>query len=286
MKILLRHANIFLWGGVLKLCLADRLGIYVDAVYANIPQHNGTTLLLTSILYTIQIYADFAGYTLIAIGSGKLFGIELSINFNRPYFSKTVTEFWHRWHISLTTWLRDYIYFPLGGNRCNKIRWMLNTMIVFLISGIWHGAAYTFIIWSALHGICLILEKEIYGKKLKSISSKLSFFNTLRMILTFFIVSFAWIFFRADNFNNAILIIKKIFTTHGTPFVDADTMVYAFAFLVLVFITEFIEEFYQGKIRFMSSKFTLVRWCTYITMAVMIILFGVLDGGSFIYFQF
>lgn len=131
--------RLMLIGGMMKLCLADRLGIYVDTVYANITHHNGTTLLFTSILYTIQIYADFAGYSLMAVGSGKLLGVELQTNFIRPYFAKTVTDFWRRWHISLTTWFRDYIYFPLGGNRCSKVRWIFNTMIVFTISGLWHG---------------------------------------------------------------------------------------------------------------------------------------------------
>lgn len=146
-SIAVSACKLILLGAVMKLCLADRLGIYVDAVYANLAQHNGTTLFLASVLYAIQIYADFAGYSLIAIGCGRLLGIELSINFNRPYFAKTLSDFWRRWHISLTTWFRDYIYFPLGGNRCGKARWICNTIIVFVISGLWHGAAYNFIIW-------------------------------------------------------------------------------------------------------------------------------------------
>lgn len=189
----------FLLGGVMKLCLADRLGIYVDTVYANIGQHNGTTLLFASVLYSIQIYADFAGYSLMAIGCGKLLGIELPTNFIRPYFARTVTDFWRRWHISLTTWFRDYIYFPLGGNRCSKARWMLNTMIVFTVSGLWHGAAYTFIIWGALHGACMVVERIIYGDKIKTISDKFSIANLLRLMVTFSIVNFAWIFFRVNN---------------------------------------------------------------------------------------
>lgn len=199
----------FLLGAVMKLCLADRLGIYVDTVYANIGQHNGTTLLFASVLYSIQIYADFAGYSLMAIGSGKLLGIELPTNFIRPYFARTVTDFWRRWHISLTTWFRDYIYFPLGGNRCTKARWMLNTMIVFTVSGLWHGAAYTFIIWGALHGACMVVERIIYGDKIKTISDKFSIANLLRLMVTFSIVNFAWIFFRVNNLVDVILIIKK-----------------------------------------------------------------------------
>lgn len=275
-----------LWGGVLKLCLADRLGIYVDAVYGNIANHNGTTLLLTSILYTIQIYADFAGYSLMAIGSGKLLGIELPENFVRPYFAKTVTEFWRRWHISLTTWFRDYIYFPLGGNRVKRSRWMLNTMIVFTVSGLWHGAEYTFIIWGAFHGLCMIVERLIYGNRIKEISDRLTLPNVVRMVLTFCIVSFAWIFFRAENFGDASMIVGKIFTSHGSVFTDPDTMVYGFGFLLLVFVVDFLTEFCGGRFQLLNNKHTVVRWVTYLAMIAMILLFGVLDGGSFIYFQF
>lgn len=275
-----------LWGGVLKLCLADRLGIYVDAVYGNIANHNGTTLLLTSVLYTIQIYADFAGYSLMAIGSGKLLGIELPTNFIRPYFAKTVTEFWRRWHISLTTWFRDYIYFPLGGNRVKRSRWMLNTMIVFTVSGLWHGAEYTFIIWGAFHGLCMIVERLIYGNKIKEISERLTLLNIVRMVVTFCIVSFAWIFFRAENCADASMIVGKIFTSHGSVFTDPDTMVYGFGFLLLVFVVDFITEFCGGRFQLLNNKHTVVRWVTYLAMIVMILLFGVLDGGSFIYFQF
>lgn len=275
-----------LLGGIMKLCLADRLGVYVDAVYANILQHNGTTLLFTSILYTIQIYADFAGYSLMAIGSGKLLGIDLPTNFIRPYFAKTITEFWRRWHISLTTWFRDYIYFPLGGNRVDKFRWMLNTMIVFVLSGLWHGAAYTFLIWGALHGVCMIVERLVYGDKIKQIENRLTFGNILRILFTFCIVSFAWIFFRAETLSDAIIIIEKIFTSCGSLFVDPDTLVYSFLFMILIFAVDFVDEFFLGRFKLLNSKVLLIRWGTYAVLVLMILLFGVLDGGSFIYFQF
>ena len=278
--------KLILLGGVMKLCLADRLGIYVDAIYANIAQHNGTTLLLTSIMYTIQIYADFAGYSLMAIGSGRLLGIELPSNFIRPYFAKTVTDFWRRWHISLTTWFRDYIYFPLGGNRCSKARWMLNTMIVFTVSGLWHGAAYTFIIWGAMHGACMVIERLVYGEKIKHISNKFSIANLFRLMLTFTIVNFAWVFFRVSDLGDVMTIFRKIFTEPGMPFVDADTMVYALMFAFLAFVVDFMEEYFSGKVKLMNSRYTLVRWATYVALVVMVLLFGVLDGGSFIYFQF
>lgn len=268
------------------MCLADRLGIYVDAVYANIAQHSGTTLFLTSIMYTIQIYADFAGYSLMAIGSGRLLGIELPTNFIRPYFALTVTDFWRRWHISLTTWFRDYIYFPLGGNRCSKARWIINTMIVFMVSGLWHGAAYTFVIWGAMHGACMVIERLVYGDKIKTITNKLSVANALRWMVTFAIVNFAWIFFRVNNLSDVMTIFQKIFTNTGRIFIDADTMLCAFMFAILVFVVDFVDEYYSGKVRLLNSRYTIVRWATYIALVVMVLLFGVLDGGSFIYFQF
>ena len=274
-----------LMGAVMKLCLADRLGIYVDTVYANIPQHNGTTLMFASVLYTIQIYADFAGYSMMAVGSGKLLGIELQTNFIRPYFSKTVTEFWRRWHISLTTWFRDYIYFPLGGNRVSKARWMLNTMIVFTVSGLWHGAAYTFLIWGALHGACMIAERLLYGKRIKEISDRLTFPNILRMLLTFCIVSFAWIFFRAETIGDATSIISRIFLSHGSLFIDVNTLSMAFLAFVIVFMYDFTQE-YGVRLKLLNSRFTVVRYATAAFLICYIIGFGVLNGGSFIYFQF
>lgn len=277
--------ELVLMGAVMKLCLADRLGIYVDAVYSNIIQHSGITLFFSSILYTIQIYADFAGYSLMAIGCGKLFGIELQTNFIRPYFSKTVTEFWRRWHISLTTWFRDYIYFPLGGNRVGKIRWMFNTMVVFIVSGLWHGAAYSFLIWGALHGVCMIIERLMYGRKIKEIESELTYTNILRILLTFSIISFAWIFFRADSLSDAIEIITKIVTNNGTLFVDIETWSLALLALIIVFAYDLAQE-YKLQIRFLDSRHRVIRYVTTIFLLCYIIGFGVLNGGSFIYFQF
>lgn len=277
--------KLILWGGVMKLCLADRLGIYVDTIYANIAQHNGTTLLITSILYSIQIYADFAGYSLMAIGFGKLLGIDLQTNFIRPYFAKTVTDFWRRWHISLTTWFRDYIYFPLGGNRCSKARWALNTLIVFTISGLWHGAAYTFIIWGAMHGVCMVIERLVYGEKIKQLSDKFSMSNIIRIIITFTIVNFAWIFFRINNLGDVMQILKKIFTEPGKPFLDTNTLLMGFVAMVIIFIYDLVKEKHLNM-HSLSSRFMVVRYLTAIMLIVYILAFGVLNGGSFIYFQF
>lgn len=277
--------KLILWGGVMKLCLADRLDIYVDTIYANIAQHNGTTLLITSILYSIQIYADFAGYSLMAIGFGKLLGIDLQTNFIRPYFAKTITDFWRRWHISLTTWFRDYIYFPLGGNRCSKARWALNTLIVFTISGLWHGAAYTFIIWGAMHGVCMVIERLVYGEKIKQLSDKFSISNIIRIIITFIIVNFAWIFFRINNLGDVMQIFKKIFTEPGKPFLDTNTLLMGFVAMAIIFIYDLVKEKHLNM-HLLSSRFMVVRYLTAIMLIVYILAFGVLNGGSFIYFQF
>lgn len=276
--------KLLLWGALMKYCLADRVGIYVDAVYGNLLQHNGTTLLLTSILYSIQIYADFAGYSLLALGIGRL--LELQLNFDRPYMAKTVTEFWRRWHISLTTWFRDYIYFPLGGNRVKHVRWMLNTMVVFVVSGLWHGANYTFLIWGAMHGAFMIIEREIFGQKIKQIENRLSFANIMRMLITFGIVTIAWIFFRVNSVGDAVYVVKSIFTSVGMPFIDSATMVYSFLFILIVFLHDFREEFRKSYNGLLNANNMMVRWSAYVIMIALILLFGVFDGSSFIYFQF
>ena len=279
--------KMLVWGLFVKLCVADRFGIYVDTVYTNLYQHTGITLFVTSIIYTLQIYADFAGYSLIAIGLGKMLGIDLQTNFIRPYFAKTVTDFWRRWHISLTTWFRDYIYFPLGGNRCSHARWIFNTMVVFVVSGLWHGAAYTFLIWGAFHGFCMIVEKRLYGDKLKTLSTKLSFSNCLRMCITFFVVNFAWIFFRMDNFNDAQSAVCQIFTIGGGKsfFLDQTTLGLGFLSFLVLFLKDASDE-YNWRIKLLSSSNAMVSGITMVILISYILLFGVLNGGSFIYFQF
>ena len=147
-----------LWGMFLKVVLADRLGLYVDSVYSNYQYHNGLTCLMASVMYSFQIYGDFAGYSCMAVGVGKLLGFDLINNFKRPYLAVSVTDFWRRWHISLSTWLKDYIYIPLGGSRCSKLRNYWNIFVTFLVSGIWHGANWTFIVWGILHGLLQIIE--------------------------------------------------------------------------------------------------------------------------------
>lgn len=274
----------YVWGAFMKLCVADRLGMYVDAVYGNIANHSGTTMLVASVAYTLQIYADFAGYSLMAIGCGKMLGIKLQMNFNLPYFAKTITEFWSKWHMSLTGWFKNYVYFPLGGNRVSKGRWILNIMVVFLLSGLWHGAAYTFIIWGAIHGVAQVIEKIIYGKRIKQVENKFTVVNVLRVLLTFTIVNFAWIFFRLPDINDVFTVIGKIFTNKGNLFIEP-TLFLAIASLAIMVVKDSCDQF-GAKIKLLNSKYAVVRYLSVALLIGYILLLGVLDGGQFIYFQF
>lgn len=201
-----------LWGMFLKVVLADRLGLYVDSVYNNYTYQSGSSCFAASILYSFQIYGDFAGYSLMAIGTGRLLGFDLINNFNRPYLSVSVTDFWRRWHISLSIWLKDYIYIPLGGSRCSKLRNYWNILITFLVSGIWHGANWTFIVWGILHGIFQIIEKALNLQK----STTKGGIRIFRIFITFCLVNFAWIFFRLPDIKTAWKVIEKIFTDLST----------------------------------------------------------------------
>lgn len=277
--------KMFLYGALLKLCLADRLGIYVDTVYSNIGFRNGSTLLLTSVFYSLQIYGDFAGYSLMAVGSGKLFGIELPTNFIRPYLALSVTDFWRRWHISLTSWFRDYVYFPLGGNRCGRTRWMMNVMVVFLVSGLWHGAAYNFLLWGGIHGAIMVLERLVYGDRLKSIPHKFSLFNVCRWMLTFTLVNLLWVVFRVGDIHDLYIFFHHAITTWGTPFPDLETFLTGSLAIGIVVFHDLNEEL-GWNVRLLSSRNAMIRYLTAILLVVYILSYGILNSNSFIYFQF
>ena len=273
--------KLMLWGYFMKLVVADRCSIYVDAIYNNIAHHNGGSYLVASFLFPFQIYGDFAGYSLIAIGVARIMGFTLMENFRRPYLACSVGEFWHRWHISLSTWFKDYVYIPLGGNRVSKARCYLNLFITFLVSGIWHGANWTFFCWGALHGGLLCIEKAVGISRAKYTGFK----KFIHWLITFMLVCFAWIFFRANNLDDAITVISGIFTNWGTPKLEfAHWFAIAIAFAVL-FIKEFIDEFCPKS----SDSFLrrpVVQHLYMIVMICYILLFGVLGGDQFIYFQF
>jgi alginate O-acetyltransferase complex protein AlgI len=281
-----------LWGLFKKLVIADRLAIYVNAAYNNPDQHSGLTLLLATIFFSVQIYCDFSGYSDIAIGSAKVMGFKLMTNFNRPYFSKNISEFWKRWHISLSTWFKDYLYISLGGNKVSIPRWYFNLFFVFLVSGLWHGANWTFIIWGALNGLYLVaallaapLWKKFYAVtglgKLKRIDT------VLQICITFILASFAWIFFRANTVQDAFTIIKKIATFKGPVFYENPSMLIFSAFGILFLaLAESKQEYYKGSFSILANKNWVVRNIGYAILILLIILLGVFDGGQFIYFQF
>ena len=273
-----------IFGFFMKLVVADRLSIYVDAVYNNVYQHTGITLIIATFLFAFQIFGDFAGYSSIAIGVARIMGYDLMTNFKRPYFATSITDFWRRWHISLSTWFRDYFYIPIGGNRVGVPRWYLNLFLTFLVSGLWHGANWTFVIWGALHGIYIVTE-NFFKLQVKK-DTNISIINIfLRILIVFLLVDFAWIFFRANNVTEAFYVVKNIFNFSTAVFYDYKVFFYAFIGLFILLIHDLCIENTNDSILENSNlnyKVTL-----YFVFLVCIILFlGVFNGGQFIYFQF
>lgn len=277
-------AKQMIWGFFMKLCVADVLSGYVDAVYNNVAHHNGLSIILATIFFTIQIYCDFGGYSNIAIGAAKIMGYNLMQNFNTPYFSVSIKEFWRRWHISLSSWFMDYLYIPLGGNRVKYPRYLLNLMIVFVVSGVWHGASWTFVLWGALHGayqvIGNVFRKYVYAFKYDRWYSK-----SIGMVFCFCLVAFAWSFFRANDVADEFVIIKKMFGEWGTIFVKKFVFINAFMGLVILVLKD-MKDAFKWDFGFMHSKNVVVRYVSVIFLTAYILLFGSLNGGQFIYFQF
>ncbi len=284
--------KLMLWGFFKKLVIADRLAIYVNTIYNNPEHHNGTTLLIATIFFAFQIYCDFSGYSDIAIGAAKIMGFKLMLNFNRPYFSRNISEFWKRWHISLSSWFRDYLYISLGGNRVSVPRWYFNLFIVFLLSGLWHGANWTFIIWGALNGFYLVFAVVISKPREKllavlGIDNNSSGMRFIQIFSTFILSCFAWIFFRANNLDDAGHIVKAIFTNTGPVYSENPSMlIYSVFGILFLLLVEMKQEYYQGDFTLMHNKSWVVRNLSYTFLMIIILLIGVFDGGQFIYFQF
>ncbi len=289
--------RIMLWGFFIKCVVADRLAPFVDVVYSDPSGFSGPAVWAATYAFAFQIYGDFAGYSLIAIGTARVMGYDLMDNFHRPYFSKSISEFWRRWHISLSTWFRDYLYIPLGGNRVPRWRWYVNMMIVFAVSGLWHGAAWTFVVWGVLHGGYLAL-----GAATESFRDRLwarvkadgggAVRRWFQMFLTFHLVLLAWVFFRAESFRGALLTVKQAFEivpgTYASPFLPGFTtlnlVITALAVVVLIFV-DLLERRRSIAERLGAMAWPL-RWSIYLVLGAVIILFGSYGETTFIYFQF
>ncbi|HEY6144245.1 MAG TPA: MBOAT family O-acyltransferase [Flavobacterium sp.] len=288
------------WGLFKKVVIADRLAIVVDTVYNNPQQQNSLGLIIATVFFTFQIFCDFSGYSDMAIGASRVMGFKLMKNFDNPYQSKSIHEFWKRWHISLSTWFKDYLYITLGGNRVTISQWYLNLFIVFLVSGLWHGANWTFVIWGALHGFYLVfalITKDFRGK-----FNKLFHFDKaplLSVFTTFILVAFAWIFFRANDVHSALYIVKHIFSgipdvvskllNHQTVFGDLGLGKKDLILSVLLIIFLETVHYIQSKKNLsgiFTQKPTYVRWTVYYAVILAILFLGVFENRQFIYFQF
>lgn len=279
--------RLMLWGLFKKVVIADRLAIYVDAVYNNPEHHSGITAAVATIFFAFQIYCDFSGYSTIAIGASRVLGIKLMENFRRPYLAKSIKEFWSRWHISLSTWFRDYLYIPIGGSRVKFPRHMLNLLIVFVVSGIWHGASWTFVIWGLLHGtyqvIEILLNKYVYKDKKRSKPVVI-----MNYITTFILVCLAWVFFRANTVQDAFTIVSNILTfKEGGLFIGfAAGFVYSVLLIVFLILAEINYEYLNNKLSMIYNPSPVIRGAGYLLLLLVILMIGVFNGGQFIYFQF
>lgn len=284
--------KLMIWGLFKKLVIADRLGVYVDGAYNYYENQSGMALILATIFFSFQVYCDFSAYSDIAIGSAKVMGFDLMTNFKRPIFASSTAGFWKRWHISLSTWFKDYLYFPLGGSKVALPRMCFNLMIVFLVSGLWHGANWTFVIWGAINGFYLVfalLTKTVRERfwNFTGIPKIPKVNLAIQILTTFLLIAFSRVFFRSEDLSQAVAIIKKMATFSGNIFNESTTMIvyslFAIAFLIAV---EFRREFFPGAYSLSYHRSFFVRNAYYSFLIVLILLIGVYDGGQFIYFQF
>lgn len=284
------------WGYLKKIVIADSLAQFVGKVY-DVPQgFSGFALVLATVFFTLQIYCDFSGYSDIAIGTAKLLGIDLIANFKSPYFSQSIKEFWSRWHISLSTWFRDYVYIPLGGSRVGKIRHAVNLLITFLVSGLWHGANWTFVVWGGIHGLGQVIENVIVPKNKLNVKSK-GFAWAIRVVFVFLFASFAWIFFVSNSLGDAMYVISHMFTGATSPksylkngFEDVgmgEGVLLEECVLILILAMYDYFSLSVDVIEELSKKKTIIRWIIYICFGL-IVVFCSQKGvaAEFVYFQF
>lgn len=298
--------RLILWGMFKKVVIADRLAVYVNQVYNNPDDYTGWPLLLATYFFAFQIYCDFSGYSDMAVGTARVLGFDLMENFRQPYVALSVTSFWRRWHISLSTWFRDYIYIPLGGNRVATWRWYLNLSIVFLVSGLWHGARWTFVVWGALHAFYVLMEIWLGGVGLWS-AKRLGrregplLPDWLKMVITFHLVLFSWIFFRANTLADALLIVRNLWQPEATmpaitalyaPWLNAGVadpqmeMVLSVGLIIILETIQWFERYIATLERTFISNPPWLRWLAYVSVAIAITNLGVAIDTPFIYFQF
>lgn len=284
--------RLMLWGLFKKVVIADRLSLYVNTVYGDVAGHSGSNLALATIFFAIQIYCDFSGYSDMAIGSARVMGFDLMTNFNRPYFARNIQDFWKRWHISLSTWFRDYVYISLGGNRVSRKKVYFNVVVVFLLSGFWHGANWTFVVWGAFHAILIV----IYMFYKEFINPKPASANLIRTLFaasaTFVLVCISWIFFRAQNMGEAIMILSKISSFSFNDFrlvvTGPDIMfgltatLVSFIMVALLFVNDYLQDTNQRLFHQKPAADVLYSGL----ILFLVISFGVFQKTSFIYFQF
>lgn len=284
------------WGVFKKFAIANTLSIYVDKIFNDVHNYKGFSLIIVSLFFTLQIYCDFSGYSDIAIGLAKLLDIDLITNFKSPYFSSSIKEFWSRWHISLSTWLRDYVYIPLGGNRCSKLKNKMNLIITFLVSGLWHGANWTFIFWGGIHGIAQVIE-NLFSKGKKHINESKNIKWFMKVILVILFCNLAWIFFRANSISDAKYIFANMLKGIENPTAyiingQLDLQLNKIQFLILFIsilllgIFDFIS-LKKDVISLVSNMSLIIRWTIYLLLIIItIVLIPVSVNSGFIYAQF
>jgi D-alanyl-lipoteichoic acid acyltransferase DltB (MBOAT superfamily) len=291
--------RLVLWGMFKKVVVADRLAVYVDAVFNHPADHRGLPIVLATVFFTIQIYCDFSGYTDIALGAARLMGYCLTGNLRQPYFSLSIVEFWRRWHVTLSTWFRDYLYIPLGGNRVPRWRWYTNVVVVFVLSGLWHGANWTFIVWGGLHAFYYLVDIWTLQVRAKVFGEKYTGRDPLRsalgMLATLGLVGFAWLFFRSNSISDALLLLNNVgqlgastglydpWTGLGNN--PGTTMVLALGMVAVWAVVELLNE-YRWKRPLALWQKGWLRWIALLALGLAIMNLGVVKQTAFVYVQF